>query len=202
MLFLSRGFSSVAFTLCMTACVIVFVFLLLFGCLFSTLSYFCNSEVDIVAITDAVKIAATPIGFRYFDHPRPDRTGGGTGVLVCDSLVAKQGRAGILNSFEYSEWIITSGSVRLRQVAIHSLPYSPNAAGNHPVTASMFLTELGKCLESIVMPTEPVIMAGDFIIQVNVTTILFDFSTYFRQWSSIQQHIGFRLMCLVILWIY
>ena len=46
-------------------------------------------------------------------HPRMDRQGGGTGVLVRDSLGIKQVRVGILSSFEYSERIIVSCSFRL-----------------------------------------------------------------------------------------
>ena len=134
--------------------------------------YICNSEVDIAVITEtwlksvdaAIKTAATLTGFRLLDHPCLDRPGGSTGVLVRDSLVAKQASEGILNSFEYSEWIITSGLVRLRLVAIYRPPYSPN----HPVIASMFLTEFAEFLESIVMSTEPLIMAGDFNIHVSV----------------------------------
>ena len=47
--------------------------------------FVCDSEVDIVVITEtwlksgdsAARIAATPSGYRLFDHPRPDRNGGG-----------------------------------------------------------------------------------------------------------------------------
>ena len=39
---------------------------------------------------------------------------------------------------------------------------------NHLVSASMFLTEFAEFLESIVMTTELLTMAGDFNIHVNV----------------------------------
>ena len=50
--------------------------------------YICKSEVDIAVITEtwlksvdaAIKIAATPTGFRLLHHPRP--TSGGTGVFL------------------------------------------------------------------------------------------------------------------------
>lgn len=86
------------------------------------LVYFvCDSKVDIVVITEtwlksgdsAARIAATPSGYPLFDHPRPDRNGGGTGILAWNSFVVKQARAGICDTFEYSEWIIVSGSTRL-----------------------------------------------------------------------------------------
>ena len=66
--------------------------------------YICDSQVDIAVVTEtwlkssdsAAKIAATPPGYPLFDHPRPDRLGGGTGILARDSLVVKQARAGVL----------------------------------------------------------------------------------------------------------
>ena len=59
--------------------------------------FVCDSEVDIVVITEtwlksgdsAARIAATPSRYRLFDHPRPDRNGGGTGILARDLLVVK-----------------------------------------------------------------------------------------------------------------
>ena len=55
-------------------------------------NYIYNSEDDIAVITEtwlksvdaAIKTAATPTGFRLLDHPRPDRAGDSTGVLVRD----------------------------------------------------------------------------------------------------------------------
>ena len=94
--------------------------------------FVCDSEVDIVVITEtwmksgysAARIAATPPGYRLFDHPRPDRNSGGTGILARDSHVVKQARAGIRDTFEYSECIIVSISARLRLyvVVIYRLP--------------------------------------------------------------------------------
>lgn len=93
--------------------------------------YICDSEVDIAVTTEtwlksenvAIKIAASLTEYWLLDHPRSDRTGSGSGVLVRDLLVAKQARAGILNSFESSEWMITSGSFCLCLVAIYRPPY-------------------------------------------------------------------------------
>ncbi|CAB3999943.1 Hypothetical predicted protein, partial [Paramuricea clavata] len=125
--------------------------------------YICDSEIDIAVITEtwlksadaAAKIAATPTGYRLFNHPRPHRIGGGTGILARDSLVIKQARAGIFNSFEYSEYIIVSGSSRVRLVVIYRPPYS----FNHPATVNMFITEFADFLESVVMTIEPLLIA-------------------------------------------
>ena len=139
------------------------------------LVYFvCDSKVDIVVITEtwlksgdsAARIAATPSGYPLFDHPRPDRNGGGTGILAWNSFVVKQARAGICDTFEYSEWIIVSGSARLRLVVIYRPPYS----SSHPRTVGMFVTEFAEFLESVVMTAEPLVLAGDFNINVNSMT--------------------------------
>ena len=134
--------------------------------------FVCDSEVDIVVITEtylksgdfAARIAATPSGYWLFDHPRPDRNGGGSGILAQDLLVVTQARAGICDSFEYSEWIIVSGSACLRLVVIYRPPYS----SSHPRTVGMFVTEFAEFLESAVMTAEPLVLAGDFNIHVNI----------------------------------
>ena len=136
--------------------------------------FVCDSKVDIVVITEtwlksgdsAARIAATPSGYPLFDHPRPDRNGGGTGILAWNSFVVKQARAGICDTFEYSEWIIVSGSARLRLVVIYRPPYS----SSHPRTVGMFVTEFAEFLESVVMTAEPLVLAGDFNINVNSMT--------------------------------
>ena len=134
--------------------------------------YVCDSEVDIVVTNEtwlrsgdsAARIAVTLPGYRLFDHPRLDRNGGGTGILASDSLVVKQFKAGISDTFEYSKWTIVSGSARLRLVVIYRPPYSPS----HLRKVGMFITELAEFLESVVMTTEPLVLAGDFYIHVYV----------------------------------
>lgn len=69
-----------------------------------------------------------------------------------------------MNSFEYSEWSVVSGSFWLRLVVVYRPPYSPN----HPVTTSVFIAEFAQFLESVVMVAEPLVITGDFNIHVNV----------------------------------
>ncbi|EDO26758.1 predicted protein, partial [Nematostella vectensis] len=136
----------------------------------------------------AARIASTPPGYRLPDHPRPDRNGGGTGILARDSLVVKNARAGIYDSFEYSEWTIVSGSTRLRLLAIYRPPYS----SSHPLTVSMFISEFAEFLESVVMTTEPLLLTGDFNIHVNIDSDN-DAARFLDLLSSmgLQQHINF-----------
>ncbi|EDO47934.1 predicted protein, partial [Nematostella vectensis] len=136
----------------------------------------------------AARIAATPPGYTLLDHPRSDRNGGGTGILARDSLVVKNARAGIYDSFEYSEWTIVSGSTRLRFLAIYRPPYS----SSHPLTVSMFISEFAEFLESVVMTTEPLVLTGDFNIHVYIDSDN-DAACFLDLLSSmgLQQHINF-----------
>ena len=75
--------------------------------------YAFSSRADVFAVTEiwfserdaAHRAEVTPPGFKLFDHIRDGRTGGGTALLVRDSLPAKKVDAGEKSSFEYSEWI-------------------------------------------------------------------------------------------------
>ena len=100
--------------------------------------------------------------------------------MARDSLVVKQARAGICDTFEYSEWIIVSGSARLRLVVIYRPPYS----SSHPRTVGMFVAEFAEFLESVVMTAEPLVLAGDFNIHVNIMTSLFQAPRWW--WKVVQ----------------
>ena len=67
-------------------------------------------------------------------------------------------------SFEFSEWILISGSFRIRLAVVYRPPYSTK----HPVTISSFISEFSQYLESFVLCTEPILLSGDFNIQVDV----------------------------------
>ena len=67
-------------------------------------------------------------------------------------------------SFEFSEWILISGSARIRLAIVYRSPYSTK----HPVTIFWFVSEFSQYLESFVLCTEPILLCGDFNIQVDV----------------------------------
>ena len=100
--------------------------------------------------------------------------------------------------FEYSEWIIVSGSARLRLVVIYRPPYS----SSHPRTVGMFVTEFAEFLESVVMTAEPLVLAGDFNIHVNIMTDndAAQFLDLLSSWAYISI-LTFLLIPLGILWI-
>ena len=48
--------------------------------------------------------------------------------------------------------------------------YRPPYSSSHPRTVGMFVTEFAEFLESVVMTAEPLVLAGDFNINVNSMT--------------------------------
>jgi len=78
--------------------------------------------------------------------------------LVRDNIFAIKGDAGEQKSFEFSEWIVKHDSHKLRVIVIYRPPYS----SNHPVTSNVFFDEFSSYLESVVMSSDPLLIAGDF----------------------------------------
>ena len=77
--------------------------------------------------------------------------GGGTGLLFKDSIYVSNIASGSKSSFEFSAYLLSSGSFRLRLAIVYRPPYSQN----HPVTISTFLEEFSEYLESIILSSEP-----------------------------------------------
>ena len=72
--------------------------------------------------------------------------------------------AGEKTSFEFAEYIVISGSNKVKVAIIYRTPYSEK----HPVTVSTFLGEFAEYLESIVMLSERLLIVGDMNIHVDV----------------------------------
>ena len=105
----------------------------------------CESKADLIAITEtwltkndsAVKVELCPVGYKIVDHPRTGRTGGGTALIFRDTLNVKKVDGGQKDSFEFSEWIVTSSSHNVRIVIVYRPPYSKD----HKVSTSVFFDE-------------------------------------------------------------
>ena len=67
---------------------------------------------------------------------------------------------------DYSLRLCSSVFASVRLVVIYRPPYS----SSHPRTVGMFVTEFAEFLESVVMTAEPLVLAGDFNIHVNIMT--------------------------------
>lgn len=115
----------------------------------------CDSKPDIVAITEtwlttmdsAVKVEVCPEGYKIVDHPRTGRRGGGTALIYSDSFSVKKADAGQKDSFEFSEWLVTSSSHNVRVVIVYRPPYSVD----HRVPCSVFIAEFSEYMESIAL---------------------------------------------------
>ena len=64
------------------------------------------------------------------------------------------------DSFEFSEWIVTSSSHNVRIVIVYRPPYSED----HKVSTSVFFDEFSDYLESLLLCKEQLLITGDFNI--------------------------------------
>ena len=107
------------------------------------MDYICDLKADLYAMTEtwlaendaSVWVELIPDGYNLLDQPRVGRRGGGTGLLYCNDLRVKKVESGEENSFEFSEWIISSIGHDMRLFIIYRLPYSDE----HQVSTSVFL---------------------------------------------------------------
>ena len=112
----------------------------------------------------AMRALATPKGYKLMDQPRASRSAGGTGLLFRNSLQVTMVASDELTSFEFSEWLVVSGTYRLRVVVIYRVPYSVE----HPVSTNVFFTEFSDYMETVIMSTEKLVILGDFNIHIDV----------------------------------
>ena len=135
--------------------------------------YICDCKADLFAVTEtwlsaddaAVRAELCPDGYKFIDHPRFGRHGGGTRLVYRSSLGIKKVDAEERASFEFSEWIVSSPSLHnLRIVIIYRPPYSDE----HRVSTNAFFTEFSSYLESILLSKEQLLITGDFNIYVDI----------------------------------
>ena len=134
--------------------------------------YLCSNKIDVCALTEtwlssddeAVRAECTPIGYMFHDQIRSQRGGGGIALLSLTELSVTFHTAGEKTSFEFAEYIVISGSNKVKVAIIYQTPYSEK----HPVTVSTFLGEFTEYLESTVLSSERLLIVGDMNIHVNV----------------------------------
>ena len=128
--------------------------------------YINECKADLCAITEtwlsdndsAVCHEITPLCYKLFHCPRSDRRGGGTALLFRDSIDVCKLESGSRNSFEFSGYLVCTGSLRIRLVVIYRPPYSTN----HPVTVNSFVDEFSEYLESVILSNYLLCLTGDF----------------------------------------
>ena len=101
-------------------------------------------------------------GYNLLHRPLSNLRGGGTALFFRDCLDVTRVNSSEESSFEFSEWLVSTPTVRLR-VIVYRPPYSHT----HPVTISTFITEFANLLESVVLLNEQLLKCGDFRIHVN-----------------------------------
>ena len=67
-----------------------------------------------------------------------------------------------MNSFEFSEWIVSTVSHSLRLFIIYRPPYSDD----HKVPSSVFFREFSDYVESVLLSKEQILLTGDLNIHV------------------------------------
>ena len=108
-------------------------------------------------LDSSVRAELCPNGYKFLDHTRSDRRGGGTGIIYHESLDVKKIDAGVSarSSYEFSEWLAKSGKYSIRIVIIYRPPYSER----HPVTTNEFFAEFPDYLESLLLCKERLLIA-------------------------------------------
>ena len=84
--------------------------------------YINECKADLCAITEtwlsdndsAVCHEITPPSYKLFHCPRSDGRGGGTALLFRDNINVSKLESGSRNSFEFSEYLVSTGSLRIR----------------------------------------------------------------------------------------
>ena len=96
--------------------------------------------------TASLKVAFRPysLGYSFTGHCRSGRKGGGIAVIHRSPILFTKITEGEKTSFEFAEYIVISGSDKLRLVVVYRIPYSPT----HPIGVSTFLDEFADYLES------------------------------------------------------
>ena len=133
--------------------------------------YVNECKADLVAITEtwlsdndsAVCYEITPAGYKLLHCPRCDRRGGGTALLFRDNINVSKLETVSRISFEPSEYLVCTGSLRFRLAIIYRPPYSVN----HPVTVNSFIDEFSEYLESVILSNDVLCLTGDFNIHVD-----------------------------------
>ena len=152
---LSRNISNLISVRCLSALALIVAHQHLSSCLLNAHSvknktadlfdYICDCKADLVAITEtwlttddaAVQAELCPVVYKISDSPRTGRRGGRVGLIYSDSLSVRWIDAGGKESFEYSEWTISSPSLNLRLVLLYRPPYS----ADHRVSTYHFFME-------------------------------------------------------------
>ena len=121
--------------------------------------------IDLIAIKEQPRYnLRSDIGLILKKCPRSDRWGGGTALLFRDNINVCKLESGSRNSFEFSEYLVCSGSLRIRLVIIYRPPHSTN---HDPETVNSFIDEFSEYLDSVILCNDLLCLTDDFNIHVD-----------------------------------
>lgn len=141
------------------------------------LDHIIDKNIDLCLVTetwlkdiDTVTFSALSMdGYVFRNFARETvRAGGGTGIMFRGSFNVTFVKGKECNSFEFSEWNIEALSHTVKAINVYRPPYSQA----HPVTSTVFFEEFSALLESVVMCSEILLIAGDFNFHMD------DFNNY------------------------
>lgn len=134
------------------------------------IDYVCDIKADIIAVTEtwftendsAAKILCTPQGYKLFDCPRQNRTGGGTAIICRKNINISRIDSPQMSSFEFSAWKLKISSSYIRLIIV----YRPGSS-IHESSIGEFLTDFEKLLADVILCKEQLLITGDFNIHVD-----------------------------------
>ena len=114
--------------------------------------YVTSCKADLFALTetwlskndDAHRAEITPTGFKLIDLSRTRSSRGWSGTFIQKNLNVQNIASKEHRSFGYLEFIVSSGTFKVRVVVLYRPPYSPA----QPVTTSTFSTDFADYLET------------------------------------------------------
>ena len=133
--------------------------------------YVTSCKADLFALTetwlskndDAHRAETTPTGFKLIDLSRTRSSRGWSGTFIQKNLNVQNVASKEHRSFGYLEFIVSSGTFKVRVVVVYRPPYSPA----QPVTTSTFSTDFAEYLETLILSSEPLVITGDFNVHVH-----------------------------------
>ena len=115
----------------------------------------------------SVRADLCPDGYNFLHHPRVGCRGGSTGLIFRDFLHVASVNVGQKESFEFSERTIKSSDHSIRLLIVYHPRYSTENK-ELKVPLSVFLREFSEYLSTLILAKEPIVIAGDFNIHVDV----------------------------------
>ena len=156
-----------------------------------------SSHLDCCAYTETwikeddnvTKASMQTSGYEFDNYSRQSRaTGGGTALQYKSGLSVKRDEAKEVESYEFTDWLITNKNDNYRMLVVYRPPYSPE----HPISSGTFFQQFSDHLESLLVDDRKIIIVGDFNFHMDNETDrdAVCFRDLLFRWD-LQQHVKF-----------